>query len=252
MSPACEKLYISDLMHRYAEGVPFKRFYRGLIYIDQIEDLVQQEFKKHFNANFCDVRPLSGTIANYAVFAAISQRGDRILSLGIEHGSHVSHEKPGAAGTLGLEVGGLVFNDDCTMNAEASCQKILDEKPKFIVIGGSVILFPQPIKELRRACDQVGAKIIYDAAHVLGLITAEIFQDPLAEGADIITTSTHKTFPGPQGGMIMGNVDEATQKKSSWRCFRNFLRTIICTGCRRCTGRCAKCRNTAKTTRRKS
>ena len=148
MSPMCEKMYVSDLMHRYAEGVPFKRFYRGLTYVDQIEDLVQQEFKKHFGANFCDVRPLSGTIANYAAFAAISQRGDKILSLGIEHGSHVSHEKPGAAGTLGLEVGGLVFNDDCTMNAEVSCQKILDEKPKFIVIGGSVILFPQPIKEL--------------------------------------------------------------------------------------------------------
>lgn len=222
MSPICEKMYVSDLMHRYAEGVPFKRFYRGLTFVDQIEDITQQEFKKHFGANFCDVRPLSGTIANYAAFAAISQRGDKILSLGIEHGSHVSHEKPGAAGTLGLEVGGLVFNDDCTINAEVSCRKILDEKPKFIVIGGSVILFPQPIRELRQACDQVGAKIIYDAAHVLGLIAAGIFQDPLAEGADLITTSTHKTFPGPQGGIIMGNVDEATQKKIQLAVFPQF------------------------------
>jgi len=88
--------------------------------------------------------------------------------------------------------------------------------------------------------------------HFLSEANEEGLRHWLAEGADIITTSTHKTFPGPQGGMIMGNVDEATQKKSSWRCFRNFLRTIICTGCRRCTGRCAKCRNTAKTTRRKS
>jgi len=222
MSPTCEKLYVSDLMHRYAEGVPFKRYYRGLQYVDQIEDLTQQEMKKQFGANFCDIRPLSGTIANYAAFAAISQRGDKILSLGIEHGSHVSHEKPGAAGTLGLEVGALVYNNDCTMNAEQSCAKILETKPRFIVIGGSVILFPQPVKELREACDKVGAKIIYDAAHVLGLISAGIFQDPLKEGADLITTSTHKTFPGPQGGMIMGNIDEATQKKIQLAVFPQF------------------------------
>ncbi|HPO06890.1 MAG TPA: serine hydroxymethyltransferase, partial [Candidatus Pacearchaeota archaeon] len=222
MSPACEKLYVSDLMHRYAEGTPRKRYYRGLEYIDQIEELVQGEFKKHFGAGFCDARPISGTLANYAAFAAISSRGDKILSLGVEHGSHVSHEKAGAAGTLGLEVGWLEYNDDCTMNAEKSCAKILEYKPRFIVIGGSVILFPQPIKELREACDKVGAKIVYDAAHVLGLIAAGMFQDPLREGADLITTSTHKTFPGPQGGVILGNVGEETQKKIQTAVFPQF------------------------------
>jgi glycine hydroxymethyltransferase len=222
MSPACERLYVSDLMHRYAEGIPHKRYYQGLQYVDQIEDLVQEEFKKHFGADFCDVRPISGTLANYAAFAAISARGDRILSLGVEHGSHVSHEKAGAAGTLGLEVEWLEYNNDCTMNAELSCAKILKIKPKFIVIGGSVVLFPQPIQELRKACDEAGAKIIYDAAHVLGLIAAGIFQNPLREGADIITTSTHKTFPGPQGGMILGNIDEETQKKIQAAVFPQF------------------------------
>ena len=222
MSPACEKLYVSDLMHRYAEGTPRKRYYRGLEYIDQIEEMVQEEFKKHFGAGFCDARPISGTLANYAAFAAISSRGDKILSLGVEHGSHVSHEKAGAAGTLGLEVGWLEYNDDCTMNAEKSCAKILEYRPRFIVIGGSVILFPQPIKELREACDKVGAKIVYDAAHVLGLIAAGMFQDPLREGADLITTSTHKTFPGPQGGVILGNVGEETQKKIQTAVFPQF------------------------------
>ena len=222
MSPACEKLYVSDLMHRYAEGAPHKRFYQGLEYFDQIEDSVQEEFKKHFGAGFCDARPISGTLANYAAFAAISSRGDKILSLGVEHGSHVSHEKAGAAGTLGLEVGWLEYNDDCTMNAEKSCAKILEHRPRFIVIGGSVILFPQPIKELREACDKVGAKIVYDAAHVLGLIAAGMFQDPLREGADLITTSTHKTFPGPQGGVILGNVGEETQKKIQTAVFPQF------------------------------
>ncbi|MFA5386884.1 MAG: serine hydroxymethyltransferase [Candidatus Paceibacterota bacterium] len=222
MSPACEKLYISDLMHRYAEGTAFKRFYRGLKYVDKIESLAEEEFKKHFGANFADVRPISGTIANYAAFSAISERGDKILSLGIENGSHVSHEKAGAAGFLGLEIENLEYNEDCTMNLEKSAAKILETKPRFIVIGGSVILFPQPIKELRQVCDKVGAKIIYDAAHVLGLIAAGAFQDPLKEGADIITTSTHKTFPGPQGGMILGNVDEKTAKTIQLRVFPGF------------------------------
>jgi len=222
MSPACERLYVSDLMHRYAEGVPHRRFYQGLGYIDQIEDLVQEEFKKHFSADFCDARPISGTLANYAAFAAISSRADRILSLGVEHGSHVSHEAAGAAGTMGLSVEWLEYDDDGAMNAERSCAKIIEYKPKFIVIGGSVILFPQPIKELRQACDQVGAKIIYDAAHVFGLIAGGMFQDPLKEGADIITTSTHKTFPGPQGGMIMGNISPDEAKKIQKAVFPQF------------------------------
>lgn len=222
MSLACEKIYVSDLMHRYAEGTAFKRFYCGLKYVDQIENLAEEAFKKHFGANFADLRPISGTIANYAAFSGISERGDKILSLGIENGSHVSHEKAGAAGFLGLEVESLEYNEDCTMNIEKSAAKILETKPKFIVIGGSVILFPQPVKELRQACDKVGAKIIYDAAHVLGLIAAGKFQDPLHEGADIITSSTHKTFPGPQGGMILGNVDERTAKTIQLRVFPGF------------------------------
>jgi glycine hydroxymethyltransferase len=222
MSPACEEMYVSDLMHRYAEGTPFHRFYRGLKYVDEIESLAQEEFKKHFNANFADIRPISGTIANFSAFSGISERGDKILSLGIENGSHVSHEKAGAAGFLGLDVDTLCYDNDLSMDVEKSVEKILAVKPKFIVIGGSVILFPQPVKELKAVCDKAGAKIIYDAAHVFGLIAAGIFQDPLKEGADIITTSTHKTFPGPQGGLILGNIDEQVAKTIQLRVFPGF------------------------------
>lgn len=88
-------------------------------------------------------------------------------------------------------------------------------KPKFIILGGSVILFPQPIKELREVCKKNGTKIIYDAAHVFGLITAGFFQNPLKERADIITSSTHKTFPGLQGGIILGNVDQDKERRKS-------------------------------------
>ena len=222
MSPLCERMYFSDLMHRYAEGATFKRFYRGLKYVDEIENLAENEFKTHFGANFADVRPISGTISNYAVFSAIGERGDKILSLGIPNGSHVSHEEAGAAGILGYRVENLCYDDQLSMDLERSVDKILKEKPKFIVIGGSVILFPQPIKELKEACDKVGAKIVYDAAHVFGLIAAKSFQDPLKEGADIVTTSTHKTFPGPQGGLILGNIDEQCAKKIQLGVFPGF------------------------------
>lgn len=224
MSPFCEKYYVSDLMHRYAEGLPFERYYQGLKYVDEIESLTEEKFKKHFEASFVDIRPISGTSANMAVFSALAERGDSIITLGIQGGSHVSHEKAGAAGILGLKSFQLGFNSETmTIDLEESEQKILKIKPKFIVIGGSVILFPQPIRELRKICDKVNAKIIYDAAHVFGLITAGFFQNPLKEGADIITSSTHKTFPGPQGGIILGNIDQDLQKKIRDKVFPGVL-----------------------------
>lgn len=220
MSSLVKKAYASDLEHRYAEGLPYKRYYQGLKYFDQIEEIVTLKFKEHFKANFVDLRPISGTIANLAAFSAISQRGDKVFTLGIEGGSHISHEKVGAAGVLGLELFHLDFDPlEMNIDLEKAEKKILEIKPKFIIMGGSVILFPQPIKELKEICDKVGTKIIYDAAHVFGLIAAGFFQNPLKEGADIITASTHKTFPGPQGGIILGNIDEQEQKQINRKVF---------------------------------
>jgi glycine hydroxymethyltransferase len=220
MSPFCEKLYNSDLMHRYAEGLPFKRYYQGLKYFDQIEYEATEAFRAHFKANFCDLRPISGTLANMATFSAIAKKGDKIITLGIEGGSHVSHEQWGAAGILGLKV--YHFDIDkkkLNIDLEKARKQILKIKPKFIILGGSVILFPQPIKEIKEICQKVGAKIIYDAAHVLGLISAGFFQKPLKEGADIITSSTHKTFPGPQGGIILGSIGAELQKEIQRKVF---------------------------------
>ncbi len=224
MSPLAEKIYVSDLMHRYAEGTPFKRYYQGLKYVDEIEDLTEQIFKKHFSADFVDLRPISGTLANMAVFSALGKAGDKILTLGIKGGSHVSHESAGASGVLGFEI--HHFNSDenhGVIDIEKACAKILEIKPKFIILGGSVILFPQPIRELKQACEKIGAKLVYDAAHVFGLVATGFFQDPLAEGADIITSSTHKTFPGPQGGIILGNIKESLQQEIKHKVFPGVL-----------------------------
>jgi len=190
MSPFCEDLYVSDLMHRYAEGLPFGRYYQGLKYVDEMEDLTQEKFKKHFQANFVDIRPISGTLANMAVFSALAERGDSILTLGVPGGSHVSHEKAGAAGMLGLKSFHLGFDGErMTIDLEKSKEKILKIKPKFIVIGGSVILFPQPVKELREICDQVGAKIIYDAAILVFNINNDLmaFRKPVLFSQNIKT-----------------------------------------------------------------
>ncbi len=209
MSPLCEHVYVSDLMHRYAEGLPFNRYYRGLKYVDEIENITQEAFKEHFNVNFCDIRPISGTTSNFAVFASLAERGNQIMTLGIQGGSHISHESGGAVGVLGLKTTHIPFNiEKMEIDVEKTGEKILELKPKFIVMGGSVILFPQPIRAIKKYCDKVGTKIVYDAAHVFGLIAAKKWQDPIAEGADIITSSTHKTFPGPQGGIILGNIND--------------------------------------------
>ena len=225
MSPYCEQYYVSDLMHRYAEGLPFNRYYQGLKYVDRIEDLVTQAFKDHFDADFVDIRPISGTLANFAVFSALTERGDTVMNLGIQGGSHVSHEQAGAVGMLGLKSYALPFNEtNLTLDLPQIEKKILELKPKFIVMGGSVITFPQPIQEIRAICDKTGTKIIYDAAHVFGLIAAGKFQGPLQEGADIITASTHKTFPGPQGGIILGkNLDEKLVKRIQNKVFPGVL-----------------------------
>ena len=225
MSPYCEKYYVSDLMHRYAEGLPFNRYYQGLKFVDQIEDLAQKAFMEHFQANFVDVRPISGTLANFAVFSALAERGDVVMNLGIQGGSHVSHEQAGAVGVLGLKSYALPFDEiNLKLDLPRIEEKILELKPKFIVMGGSVITFPQPIREIRKICDQTGTKIIYDAAHVFGLITAGKFQNPLEEGADIITASTHKTFPGPQGGIIIGrDLDEKLIKRIQGKVFPGVL-----------------------------
>jgi len=224
MSPIAERAYISDLMHRYAEGMPYKRYYQGLKYFDIIEDKTIKFFQKHFKADFVDVRPISGTSANLATFSALSKKGDKILTLGIQGGSHVSHEKPGAAGILGLKVFHFDFDKkNLNIDVKKAKEKIFKIKPKFIVLGGSVILFPQPVRQLKKICQRTKTKIIYDAAHVFGLISAGFFQNPLKEGADIITSSTHKTFPGPQGGIILGNIEKDLQKKIRKKVFPGVL-----------------------------
>jgi len=213
MSPLAESVYTSDFMHRYAEGDPFKRFYQGTRYIDKIEQLSTDLIKKLFKAKQAEVRVLSGTMANLSVYYGLASPGDKMLSNATPAGGHISHTEIGAAGCRGLKVHHYPFDNkefDIDMDG---LKKIAEKtKPKIILLGNSLYLFPANIKYAKEIADKVGATLVYDAAHVLGLIAGGKFQDPLREGADFVTSSTHKTFPGPQGGLILSNSDEEFKK----------------------------------------
>ncbi len=200
----------TDLSHRYAEGKSGERLYEGCGYIDQIENITVKLSKELYNADHANVQPVSGVVANLASFFALGKCNDVMMALDVPMGGHISHANVSAAGIRGLKTIPQPFDEDeMNIDPDAMKKEILEKKPKIILFGGSLFLFPHPVSEAREAADEVGAKIMYDGAHVLGLIAGGRFQDPLREGADLLVGSTHKTFPGPQGGIILCKEDMA-------------------------------------------
>lgn len=207
-SEPVRKVLSSDLGHRYAEGWPGERVYAGCRYIDQIELQAIALGKKLFRAEHVDVRPVSGVNANLAVYSALSGPGDMMMALSIPNGGHISHGKRDFGGTAGLvhslEVSYFAFDKDA-MNIDVDeTKKRIAALPslKLAMFGCSLFLFPHPVKELAQAIQDKGGTVCYDAAHVAGLIAGGQFQDPLREGAQVMTFSTHKVLFGPQGGAI--------------------------------------------------
>ena len=213
LSPMCREMLISDFHGRYAEGTPGKRYYEGCELFDKVEEKAMELAKKLFNCSFADVRPTAGTTANIAVLKALLKPGETACVLDLANGAHISFGKWGGAGVRGINLVSYPFNDEeMNIDIDGAAKLIKKIKPKACLNGRSVFLFPSPIKELAEAAHDVGSYLVYDAAHVLGLIAGKQFQDPLREGADLMNGSTHKTLPGPQGGMILsdhkGNTDE--------------------------------------------
>jgi len=212
-SAAVREAIISDFGNRYAEGWPGERVYAGCIYIDQVEGLCIELARELFKAEFVDVRPTSGVCANLVAYTAFTKPGDLIMALSIPNGGHISYGKMELGGTAGA-VRGLRLTyfpfDYEEMNIDVD--KTLDRIEKLAkegdnvsmaMFGASVFLFPHPVKELADHLKSRNITICYDAAHVLGLIAGGVFQDPLREGADLVTGSTHKTLFGPQGGIVI-------------------------------------------------
>ena len=198
----------SDFAHRYAEGQAYERFYEGCQYVDEIEDMTKKMSCKLYDCDYANVQPVSGVTANLAAFFGFAKPGEKVMALEVPSGGHISHADVSAAGIRGLKTVFHPLNENImNIDIDAMNKKILKEKPKIVLFGGSLFLFPHPVKEAREAADEVGATIMYDGAHVLGLIAGGEFQQPLKEGADLMMGSTHKTFPGPQGGIILSHAE---------------------------------------------
>ena len=225
-SPAVRQMqaFCSDLEGRYAEGENDieghvkKRYYQGQKYMSQIEDSAADLMKSLFKCSWTDVRLVSGTHANLSTFKGLSlaAKNRKMVVTPLSCGAHISHDYAGLAGAvLGLENINHVYNiNEFNIDPDKSAEVIRASRPGIVTFGGSLFLFPHPLKELRSVAEEVGAFVAYDASHVLGLIAGGVFQDPLKEGADFITSSTHKTFPGPQGGVILGNPSTSRLKKA--------------------------------------
>jgi Glycine/serine hydroxymethyltransferase len=212
-SPAVREAVISDFGNRYAEGWPGERVYAGCIYIDQVEIICNDLAKKVFRAEFADSRATSGVVANLAIYSAFSNPGDYMMAASIPSGGHISHGKKEHFGTAGLVHGLFIEHypfskEEMTIDVDATKKKIqqmIDDgkSPKIGMFGGSLFLFPHPVKELAGFMHDHNMYVNYDGAHVAGLIAGGEFQDPLKEGADSMTMSSHKTLWGPQGGIIV-------------------------------------------------
>ena len=223
LSPLCKEMLITDFHGRYAEGTPGHRYYEGCKFFDRVEEKAIELGKKLFNCNYVDVRPTAGTTANMAVLKALIKPGETATVLDLANGAHISFGKWGAAAVRGINLVSYPFNDDeMNIDVDGAVKLIREVKPKLALNGRSVFLFPSPIKELAEAAHEVGAYLVYDAAHVLGLIAGKQFQDPLREGADVMTGSTHKTLPGPQGGVVLSDHKGDTEEDKSFLMRLNF------------------------------
>jgi glycine hydroxymethyltransferase len=205
-------LLASDLSHRYAEGDVGNRFYQGCKYIDVIEEKAIRYAKELFDAEHVNLKPISGVTANIATLFALTSPRDRMMALSIPNGGHISHSKYSIPAMRDLELYNFPFDiNEMNIDTDKMSKAIRQNKPSLLLFGASLFLFPHPIAEAREAADEVDAKIVYDASHVLGLIAGKQFQDPLREGADVIASSTHKTFPGPQGAIILCKTNIKTE-----------------------------------------
>ncbi|MGA7922359.1 MAG: serine hydroxymethyltransferase [Thermoplasmata archaeon] len=214
LSPYAKELLISDFHSRYAEGLPGDRYYEGNEQVDEVENLCLELARRLFRCSFADVRPISGTVANLAVLKALADPGDLVGTSRLADGAHISSAGFGAFGLRGVKPVYYAWDPErMTIDVPRTREILRAVRPKLCLFGLSLFLFPMPIDELRPTLEDIGARGWYDAAHVLGLIAGGEFQDPLREGCEVISGSTHKTLPGPQHGILLGEPKEAEVAK---------------------------------------
>jgi glycine hydroxymethyltransferase len=192
----------SVLTNKYAEGKPHKRYYNGCEHIDVIEEIAQKRACELFKMAHANVQPHSGAQANMAVFMATMQPNDRVLSMDLSNGGHLSHGSPVNFSGLYYNVKSYGINKNGEIDYEDVRQKAIEHKPKLIICGASNYSKIIDFKKFREIADEVGALLLADIAHIAGLVAAGIHPSP-APYCDFVTTTTHKSLRGPRGGIIM-------------------------------------------------
>lgn len=195
------------LTNKYAEGLPFKRYYGGCEVVDQIEDIARQRLNKLYNAEWSNVQPHSGAQANAAVMLACLDAGDKILGFDLSHGGHLTHGSPVNFSGKTYETSFYGVDEETgTIDMDKVEATALKEKPKLIIAGASSYARAWDYKRFREIADKVGALLLADMAHVAGLVAAGLHESPV-EHCHIVTSTTHKTLRGPRGGIILMGKD---------------------------------------------
>ncbi|PEZ78890.1 serine hydroxymethyltransferase [Bacillus sp. AFS017274] len=205
VSPDVLEAMGSVMTNKYAEGYPGKRYYGGCEFVDVAEQTAIERLTKLFGAKYANVQPHSGAQANFAVFFALLQPGDKVMGMNLSHGGHLTHGSPVSVSGKWFEVVSYGVREDTQLidydELEAIAKK---EQPKLIIAGTSA--YPRTINfaRFREIADQVGAKLMVDMAHIAGLVATGLHPSPIPY-ADVVTSTTHKTLRGPRGGIILTN-----------------------------------------------
>ncbi|MBP2326230.1 glycine hydroxymethyltransferase [Kibdelosporangium banguiense] len=211
MNPRAEAMLSAGLGSRPSLGYPGDKYEMGLEAIEQIEIVAAELAAEVFGARYAEVRVGSGALANLYAFMATCAPGDTIIAPPASIGGHITHHGPGAAGRYGITtipapVAGY------TVDVDALRALAHEARPKLITIGSSLNLFPHPVAKIREIADEVGALVLFDAAHLCGMIAGQAWPQPLEKGAHLMTMSTYKSLGGPAGGLILTNEPELAQR----------------------------------------
>ncbi len=213
MNPRAEAALARGLGSRPSLGYPGDKYEMGLEAIEEIEVIAAELAAEVFAAKYAEIRVGSGALANLYGFMALAKPGDSIIAPPATIGGHVTHHASGCAGLYGLTTHDAPIDQDgYTIDIQRLRDLAHAVRPKVITVGGSLNLFPHPVAEVRKIADEVGAKVLFDAAHQCGIIAGRLWANPLTEGAHLMTMSTYKSLGGPAGGLIVSNDASIAQR----------------------------------------
>ena len=210
VSKSILKLQGSILTNKYAEGYPSKRYYGGCKYIDIFENKAIEYACKLFNCKYANVQPHSGSSANMAVYRALLEKGDKILSISLSEGGHLTHGSSVSFSGKDYNIVSYSLVDE-VLNYKEIERVALTEKPKMIIAGYSAYSRKIDFKKFREIANKCGAYLMVDMAHIAGLVAGGVHENP-CDYADVVTSTTHKTLRGPRGGLILTNNEEIIKK----------------------------------------